>query len=285
MTKTFPRAATARCCTNVRLEFSDAKIAEFHVSLDKFQVFTAHENIYRFEMAEGMRLKDQPASERPRERLAALGADALSHAELIAILLRTGLKGANAVEVGRQLLQKFGTLNLLAKASVADLQKVRGIGRDKAVTLVAAFALARKMARELQYESPVLDNPENVVQLLREHNLVKNVETLQVLLLNTRHKLIRVDEITDGTIDTLLVHPREVFKSAIAANASAIVLVHNHPSGDPTPSEADIKVTRDLIRAGQLLKIEVIDHVIIGRATPERTKDYVSLRQIGYFHS
>jgi DNA repair protein RadC len=235
-------------------------------------------------MAESFRLKDQPVSERPRERLVALGADALSHAELIAILLRTGLKGANAVEVGKQVLQKFGTLQSLAQASVADLQKVRGIGRDKAVTLVAAFALARKMAGELQAESPVLDNPENVVRLLREANLAKNVETLQVLLLNSRHKLIRVEEISDGTLDTILVHPREVFKSAISANAAAIVLVHNHPSGDPSPSDADIKVTRDLIRAGQLLKIEVIDHIIIGRATTERAKDYSSLRELGYFY-
>jgi len=236
-------------------------------------------------MSEGLRLKDQPASERPRERLAALGADALSHAELIAILLRTGLKGANAVEIGRQLLQKFGSLQSLAKASVADLRKVKGIGRDKAVTLMAAFALARQMAKELQDESPVLDHPENVAALLRAKNLVKNVETLQVLCLNTRRRLIRVDEVIDGTIDTLLVHPREVFKFAISANAAAIVLAHNHPSGDPTPSEADIKVTRDLIRAGQLLKIEVVDHVIIGRATPERQKDYVSLRELGYFYA
>src|SRR5512142_2263047 len=119
-------------------------------------------------MNEFLRLKDQPASERPRERLAALGADALSHAELIAILLRTGLKGANAVEVGRQLLQKFGSLQALALTSVSDLQQVKGIGRDKAVTLVAAFALARKMAAELQAESPLLDTPENVARLLRE---------------------------------------------------------------------------------------------------------------------
>jgi len=231
-----------------------------------------------------MRLKDQPVSERPRERLVEHGADALSHAELIAILLRTGLKGANAVEIGRQLLQMFGTLRALAQASVEDLQSIKGIGRDKAVTLVAAFALARKMAEELQRESPVLDNPENVVRLLREKNLVKNVETLQVLLLNTRRRLIRMAEITDGTLDTILVHPREVFKTAIAANAAAVVLAHNHPSGDPTPSEADIKVTRDLIRAGQLLKIDVLDHVIIGRATPERPKDYASLRELGYFY-
>jgi DNA repair protein RadC len=236
-------------------------------------------------MSESLRLKDQPVSQRPRERLAALGADALSHAELIAILLRTGLKGANAVEIGRQLLQKFGSLQSLAKASVADLRKVKGIGRDKAVTLMAAFALAHQMAKELQEESPLLDNPENVVALLRAKNLVKNVETLQVLCLNTRRRLIRVDDVIDGTIDTLLVHPREVFKFAIAANAAAVVLVHNHPSGDPTPSEADIKVTRDLIRAGQLLKIDVLDHVIIGRATPDRPKDWSSLRELGYFYA
>jgi DNA repair protein RadC len=235
-------------------------------------------------MSESFRLKDQPVSQRPRERLAALGADALSHAELIAILLRTGLKGANAVQVGQQLLNRFGSLQSLAKASVADLRNVRGIGRDKAVTLMAAFALARQMAKELQDESPVLDNPENIAALLRARNLVKSVETLQVLCLNTRRRLIRVVPVTEGTIDTLLVHPREVFKSAIAVNAAAVVLSHNHPSGDPTPSEADIKVTRDLIRAGQLLKIDVLDHVIIGRATPEREKDYVSLRELGYFY-
>ena len=183
------------------------------------------------------------------------------------------------------MIQKFGSLQALARAAVDDLCKVRGIGRDKAVTLLAAFTLARNMAEELQRESPVLDNPEAVVALVKAQNLVAGVERLQALLLNTRRRLIRVEEITEGTVDTLLVHAREVFRSAIAANASAIVLVHNHPSGDPTPSEADIKVTRDLIRAGQLLKIEVLDHVIIGRASPERSKDYASLKELGYFYS
>jgi DNA repair protein RadC len=236
-------------------------------------------------MMQGMRLKDQPASERPRERLVAQGADALSQAELIGILLRTGLKGANAVEIGRQVVQKYGSLQSLAQASLEDLQTVKGIGRDKAVTLVAAFTLARNMARELRVESPVLDTPEAVANLMREDNRLRRVETFQVLLLNTRRRLIRAAEISDGTLDTLLVHPREVFEKAITAGAAAIVLVHNHPSGDPTPSEADIKVTRDLIRAGQLLKIEVLDHVIIGRATQERPKDYVSLRELGYFYT
>src|SRR5271169_3088737 len=157
-------------------------------------------------MFQSLRLEDQPASERPRERLVEKGADALSHAELIGILLRTGLKGANAVEIGGQLLTRFGNLQSLAQATVTDLQKVKGVGRDKAVTLLAAFALARKMAAELQFESPTLDSPENVARLLRESNLAMQVETLQVLLLNTRRKLIRVEPISNGTLDTLLVH-------------------------------------------------------------------------------
>ena len=232
-----------------------------------------------------LRLKDQPASERPRERLAAHGAGALSQAELIAILLRTGLKGTNVVEIGKQLIQKYGSLRALAQASLEELQTVKGIGRDKAVTLAAAFTLARKMAEELHRESPLLETPEEVANLLREDTRLRNVETFQILLLNTRRRLIDVVKISDGTLDTILVHPREVFRPAIAANAAAVVLAHNHPSGDPTPSEADIKVTRDLIRAGQLLKIEVLDHVIIGRATQERPRDYISLRELGYFYS
>jgi len=233
----------------------------------------------------GSRLKDQPESEWPRERLEAKGADALSNAELLAILLRTGLKGTNVVEVGTQLLKKFGSLQALAQASIQDLQTVKGVGRDKAVTLAAAFALARKMAEELRREAPALDTPEAVAMLMREDARLRNVETFQVLLLNTRRRLIHVAKISDGTLDTILVHPREVFKPAIAANASAVILVHNHPSGDASPSEADIRVTRDLIRAGQLLKIEVLDHLILGRASADRPKDFVSLRELGYFYS
>ncbi len=230
------------------------------------------------------RLKDQPAGERPRERLIECGAAALSPAELIAILVRTGLHGMNALDIGKQLIQKFGSLGAMARASVDDLQCIRGIGPDKAVTLVAAFTLGSKMAEELQRESPVLDNPAAIADLLREQNRTKNVETFQILLLNTRRRLIRVEQVSQGLLDTILIHPREVFHSAISARAAAIVMVHNHPSGDPTPSEADIKVTRDLIRAGQLLKMEVLDHVILGRATVERPKDFSSLRELGYFY-
>ena len=233
-------------------------------------------------MSTGILIRDLPSSERPRERLLRVGADAMKTSELIAILLRTGMKGTSVIQVAEQMLAKFGSLEKLSRASVADLRQVKGVGRDKAVTLVAAFALARLMAKELQHESPTLDNPRAVADILREENRQYHVEQFTVLLLNTRRKLIRVEKISQGTLDTILVHPREVFKSAISANASAIVLVHNHPSGDPTPSESDIKVTRDLVRAGQVLKIEVLDHVILGRASREREKDYASLKELGY---
>jgi DNA repair protein RadC len=244
-----------------------------------------NEDVVENAVIELRRIKDRPAAERPREKLHELGPDALSNAELIAILLRSGLKGRNAVEVGEQVLKRFGTLTALAKARVEDLRAIKGIGRDKAVTLIAAFSLARKMANELRRDMPVLDTPEAVAMLMREDMRLREVETFHVLLLNTRRRLIEVNKISDGTLDTLLVHPREVFRPAIAAGAAAIVLVHNHPSGDPSPSEADIKVTRDLIRVGQVLKIEVLDHVILGFQTDTRTRDYVSLRELGYFYS
>jgi DNA repair protein RadC len=234
----------------------------------------------------GTKLMDQPASERPRERLRERGSDSLSHAELIAILLRTGVKGTNVVEIGKQLVARYGSLNALARASWGELAQEPGIGPDKAVTLVAAFTLARRLVKEVHGDSPLLDTPEAVANYMREEARLRTAEMFQVLLLNTRRRLMGDPvKISDGTLDTILVHPREVFRSAIAGAAAAIVLVHNHPSGDPSPSEADIKVTRDLIRAGQLLKIEVLDHVIIGRATQERQKDYVSLRELGYFYA
>ena len=144
---------------------------------------------------------------------------------------------------------------------------------------------ATKNRLRLRVGEPLTDTPERIAELLREENRFLEVETFQVVLVNTRRRLIRVEKISDGTLDTILVHPREVFRCAIAANASAVILVHNHPSGDPTPSEADIKATRDLIRAGQLLKIDLLDHVILGRATAERSKDYASLKELGYFYS
>jgi DNA repair protein RadC len=235
-------------------------------------------------MGDGFLIRDLPEGDRPRERLSELGADALRNAELIAILLRTGMKGVSAIQIAEQLLQKFGTLQGLASASLEQLRQVKGVGRDKAIALKSAFTLAKRMANELHGEAPMLDTPERIADFLREENRLHDVEHFQVALLNTRRRLIRLEQISQGTLDMILVHPREVFKMAINANAAAIVLIHNHPSGDPTPSEADIKVTRDIIRAGDLLKIHVLDHVILGRRTETNGKDYASLRELGYFY-
>ncbi len=235
-------------------------------------------------MSASLRIKDLASAERPRERLMSLGAEALKTAELIAILLGTGTRGASAIAIAEAMLNKYHSLDALARTSVDELRQTKGVGHAKAVALKSAFTLAQRMAQELRIEAPVLDCPERIADLLREDNRFYEVEHFQVLLLNTRRRLIRVEQVSQGTLDTILVHPREVFKLAIGANASAIVLAHNHPSGDPTPSEADIKVTRDLIRAGQLLKLEVLDHIILGRRTNERPQDYVSLRELGYFY-
>jgi len=189
------------------------------------------------------------------------------------------LAGKGAAHV---LMERYSALTHLASASFDELQQVKGIGRSKAAAIKSAFLLAQRLSRETFPESPVMDTPERVADFLRERNRTFAVEVFQVLLLNTRRRLMGVQILSQGTLDTILVHPREVYFSAIARRAAAIVVAHNHPSGDPTPSEADIRITRDLMRAGQLLKIELLDHVILGRRTAERPCDFVSLRQLGY---
>ncbi len=205
---------------------------------------------------------------------------ALEHSTNAELLSK--LAGKHAADA---LMQHYGGLVDLAKASFDELQNVKGIGQSKAAAIKSAFLLAQRLSREVYPESPVMENSEQIAGLLREQNLAYPVENLQVVFLNTRRRVIGVQTISQGTLDTILVHPREVFAAAISRRASAIVLAHNHPSGDPAPSEADIRATRDMIRAGQLLNIPVVDHVILGRATPERPKDYSSLRDLGYFYS
>jgi len=230
------------------------------------------------------KIKDLPLHERPRERMEAFGPEALRDSELIAILLRTGLQGLSAVQIADELVRKFASLQNLAQASIAQLIQVKGIGKDKAIALKSAFTLAQRMAREIRRESPALDCPERIADLLREENRFLEVEHFQIVMMNTKNRLIRVEPISKGTLDATLAHPRDVFRPAIMANAASIALVHNHPSGDPTPSEADICITRDLIRAGKLLKIEILDHIILGTKTDTRHRDFVSLREMGYFY-
>ncbi len=185
--------------------------------------------------------------------------------------------------VAESLMQRYGGLTNLAQASFDELQQVKGVGQSKAAAIKSAFLLAQRLSKESLPQGTLLDTPERIADLLREPNRSYQLETFQVVFLNTRRRLMAVEAISQGTLDSVMVHPREVFSAAITKKAAAIVLAHNHPSGDPTPSDADIRVTRDLIRAGQLLRIDVLDHIIMGRSTIEHPKDYTSLRELGYF--
>ncbi|MCP5528019.1 MAG: DNA repair protein RadC [Verrucomicrobiales bacterium] len=204
--------------------------------------------------------------------------DPLDYASNAELLGRLAGKDAAAT-----LLQEHGSLTSLATASFDDLQRVPGVGKSKAAAIKSAFLLAQRLSREAIPESPLVDSPIQVANLLREENRTYQTEHFQALLLNTRRRLIRAVHLSTGTLNEVHVHARDVFRAAISANASAIIVVHNHPSGDPSPSEADIRVTRELLRASRLLRIELIDHVILGRATPERPQDYVSLRELGFW--
>ena len=224
-------------------------------------------------------IHELPEQDRPRERLARLGAAALSDTELIAILLRTGMKGANAVELGRQLIQRFGTLTELSRANVADIAKVKGIGRTKAVQLAAAFGLAKRIAHEEIGRAP-LDKPDLVYQLLGAEMRQLGKESLRVVLLDTKLRLMRVEEVSLGSLNECLAHPRDILRPAISHNAYGFILVHNHPSGDPSPSEADRRLTVRISEAARLLQVNLLDHLIIGTPAPGRLP-YFSFREAG----
>ena len=214
-------------------------------------------------------IREMPEEERPREKLAHRGAAALSDAELIAILLRTGIQGANAVEVARSLLARFQSLGGLARASVRELASIKGVGPTKAVQLAAAFGLGQRLARETLTKTP-LNSSALLYDFLGAEMRALQKEALRVVLLDTRLHLIRVEEISLGSLDQSIAHPREIFRPAIIYSAYAIMLVHNHPSGDPAPSEADKTITRHLVEAARLLQIKLLDHVIIGAPAPDR---------------
>ncbi len=225
------------------------------------------------------RLRELPEADRPREKLQAQGASALTDSELIAILLRTGLQGINAVELARQLLLKFGSLQQLARASWKEIAAVKGIGPTKATQLAAAFGLGHRLARE-QVAQERVDSPDLVYALLGPSLRALSNEVLQVLLLDTRCCLMRVEEISRGSLNESIAHPRDIFRPAIAWNAYGLIVAHNHPSGDPTPSEADRSLTRRLVEAAHLLQVRLFDHVIIG-APRVSGPPYFSFRESG----
>ncbi|MBV9492422.1 MAG: DNA repair protein RadC [Verrucomicrobia bacterium] len=224
-------------------------------------------------------IQELPAQERPREKLLARGVDALTDAEVLAILLRTGVPGKNVVELARELLERYGSLTQLARAPAHEIASHHGMGEAKAVQLAAAFGLGSRLALERAFTG-VLDAPELVYQLLWQEFRLLDRESLRVVLLDTRYHLIAVREVSRGTVNESLAHPREIFKPAITHSAYAFVLAHNHPSGDPSPSEADLRLTRKVNEAAHLLQIQMLDHLICGIAR-EGNPGYFSFKEAG----
>ncbi len=218
---------------------------------------------------------DMHEGERPRERLAALGAQALTPAELIAILLRVGVRGENAVQLGERLLQTYGGLLGLHQAPLEELTNQRGVGAAKATQIKAAIELGRRLTVEVPDQRPIINCPDDAADQVRYEMSALEEEHLRVMLLDTRNHVLAVVEIYHGSVNTSQVRVGEVFKAAIRRNATAVILVHNHPSGDPTPSPDDLAVTRACIEAGKLMDIAVLDHLIIGRTR------YVSMKERG----
>jgi DNA repair protein RadC len=226
-----------------------------------------------------LKIREMPRDERPREKLAAHGAAALTSPELIAILLRTGRRGANAVEVARQLLEKYGSLTGLTRCTVDELRKVKGIGPTKAVQLVAAFGLGQRLARETLSKQKI-DSPELVNELVGPEMRRLRKESLRVILLDTRYHLIRVEEVSIGSVNESIAHPRDIFRPALVSSAYAVIVVHNHPSGDASPSQTDHSLTRRLAEAAELLQIKLLDHIIIG-APADGSPGYFSFKEAG----
>ena len=222
----------------------------------------------------GPTVREMPSEERPRERLATYGARHLSNTELIAILLRTGSAGENVISQSSRLLSRFDGLRGLGKATYADLCAERGISEAKSCQILAALELGRRFVSLSPEERATINCPEDVVNLLSAEMSALEQEHLRVLLLNTRNEVMGIEEIYIGNVNSSVVRPAEVFRPGIRANATSLIVVHNHPSGDPTPSGADVSITRDLVDAGKLLGMDLLDHLVIGSG-----QRYVSMKE------
>jgi DNA repair protein RadC len=210
-------------------------------------------------------IRHWPAPERPRERLHADGAGALASRELLAIIIGSGREGSSAVDVAGELLRQHdGSLRRLATAAPGELARVQGVGPAVAARISAALELGRRLAREGPLARSRINGPTDVFERCAPSLRDLAQEEFRVLLLNTQHAVVRESVVTRGTLDTSLVHAREVFRGAVVECAAAVILVHNHPSGDPTPSPQDVQVTAQLAAAGQLLGIPVLDHIVVG---------------------
>ncbi len=218
-------------------------------------------------------IRDLAEEDRPRERLIEVGERALSSAELIAIILRVGTKGISAVRLAERLLVEFDGLPGLGRASVAALSNISGVGSAKAVQIKAALELGRRMVASSPEERPKVTSPADAANLLMSEMMLLEQEHLRVILLNTRNEVLSMPTIYQGSLNTSVIRVGELFRQAIRANAAALIVAHNHPSGDPSPSPEDIAVTRQFVKAGNLLDVTVLDHVVIGH------QRFVSLKE------
>lgn len=220
-------------------------------------------------------IRDFPASDRPRERLEQLGESALTNAELLAILLRVGVQGVNVIELAQQVLNRFGGLRGLHAAGFDELCEVNGVGSAKAAQIKAAIELGYRLSQEKDQPAQFMSKPEDVFEYLAHKLTERKQEELWVLALNTRNRLIDEQQLYIGTVNHSSVRLAEIFEIPLRKRASAIILVHNHPSGEPQPSEEDLRFTEELIKAGRLLDIAVLDHIVIAR------EGFCSIRRMG----
>ncbi len=224
-------------------------------------------------MSPTYRIADLPESDRPRERLAQLGAQALSSSELIAILLRVGVQGESAVQMGQRLLQDLGGLSGLHRAALDELCAQHGIGTAKAAQIKAAIELGRRLMLESPEERPTINSPADAAALVQYEMGALEKEEMRVILLNARNSVLDIITVAHGSLNSAQMRVGEVFTPAVRRNAAALIAVHNHPSGDPKPSPDDVAITRAMREAGKLLDIEVLDHLVIGLGS------YTSLKE------
>lgn len=220
-------------------------------------------------------MKELPAEERPRERLHAYGAQALTTAELIAILIRTGNAQRSAVSLGEFLLAEFGSIKGVATASVEQLAAVKGLGTAKAAQIKAAIEFGNRLSLFTEEGRPVIGGPRDVSNLLMPDLRYQKKEHLKSLLLDTKNRVLAIKTVSIGDLSSSIVHPREVYKDAVLASAASLIVAHNHPSGDPTPSAEDVAVTKRLIQSGEIIGIDLLDHIVLGDGT------FVSLKERG----
>lgn len=209
-------------------------------------------------------LRELPPEQRPRERLLREGSGSLSDIDLLAIMLRTGTAKTSALELAAEIIGRFRDLRVLSQATVEELSSIKGVGPVKAVQIKAALELGKRLSSMPSTERPVIRCPEDVCALVMDELRDLDREYFQAMLLNTKNQVLGRENISIGTLNSSLVHPRELFKVAIRRSAAGIILLHNHPSGDPTPSQEDIKLTKRLKEAGDIIGIDVLDHIVIG---------------------